>query len=206
MTAPINANDAQVLKALDTLLQPVRHRMALGVFVKKYLPFLSLQPIPEEVVGQMLAIIESKTGAKHTRGDLHGNLLNEWMGDVGSPYVEVEVYDTEGNIVYIVPPFLNNSEELVENAASLPVMVEQASLQGRVLPEQAFNYIQQNIIPLIHKPAPSQKHIDMWNTIYRYHDLPLYKIVQKDETGKVIPDGHDKEGRLLVENIDDFDD
>ena len=46
----------------------------------------------------------------------------------------------------------------------------------------------------------------MWNEIYRYHNLPLYKVVQKDETGNVIPDGHDKEGRLLVENIDDFDD
>ena len=57
MTGPINANDAQVLKALDVLLQPVRQRMALGVFVKKYLPFLSLQPIPEEVVSQILSII-----------------------------------------------------------------------------------------------------------------------------------------------------
>ena len=62
MSGPLSANDAQVIKALDTLLQPVRGRMTLTTFAKKYLPFLSLQPIPEEVVGQMLSIIESKTG------------------------------------------------------------------------------------------------------------------------------------------------
>lgn len=205
MAGPISANDAQILKSLDTLIQPVRKRMALSVFTKKYLPFLSLQPIPNEVVEQMVAIIESNTGAKHTRADLHGNLMNEWMNDVGSPFVEVEVFDAEGQVVYVVPPFLMNDADIVENPASLPVLVEQASLQGRVLPESAFKYIRENIIPLIHKPAPSQKHIDMWNVIYRYHNLPLYKAVQKDESGQVIPEGRDKEGRLIVEDIDDFD-
>lgn len=206
MAGPVSANDAQVLQALDVLLQPVRQRMALGVFVKKYLPFLSLQPIDNETIKRMISIIESKTGATHSRSDLHSNLLNEWMSDVGSPFVEVEIIDSEGQLVYVVPPFLNNDEELVENANSLPVLVEQASLQGRVLPESAFKYIQANIIPLIHKPQPSQKHIDMWNTIYRYHGLPLYRQTQTDETGAVIPEGRDKEGRVVVENLDDFDD
>lgn len=206
---PDNVLDERMSKVFDTLLTPVRKRISYGVFQKKYLPFLSLAPIDKEDISAMLKAMGSRTGQIHTVDDLHGNLMNEWMEDVGSIFVETEVVDSEGNIVYIVPSFMDNSEELIDNAADLPQLVEQASNQAKVLPEMGVKFIRENILPMIHKPVTNIKHIEMWNVIYAHHNLPLFTIDLGGDKISPLPNGglrQDPDGAQVVSEFDDFGD
>lgn len=206
---PDNVLDDKMSKVFDTLLTPIRKRISYGVFQKKYLPFLSLEPIDKEVVSAMLTSMGSRTGHIHTIEDLHGNLMNEWMEDVGSIFVETEVVDSEGNIVYVVPPFMDNREDLIDNAAELPQLVEQASNQAKVLPEMGVKFIRENILPLIHKPVTNIKHIEMWNVIYAHHNLPLFTINLDGDKIAPLPNGgarQEADGTPVVSAFDDFGD
>lgn len=208
-TGPDNVLDERMSKAFDSLLAPVRKRISYGVFQKKYLPFLSLKPIEKEVIDRMLQAMSSRTGQPHTTADLHGNLMNEWMEDVGSVFTETEVVDGDGNIVYIVPAFLDGADDIVTNAADLPQLVEQASNQARVLPEMGVKFIRENILPLIRKPVTNLKAIEMWNVIYAHHGLPLFTVKQDGETITPLPESDpkvDSDGAAVVSVFDDFGD
>lgn len=200
---PQNVLDDKMDKVFDALLEPVRKRIALVNFEKKYLPFLTVAPIPKEVVSEMLHVMSQRTGSVHTASDLHGNLMNEWIGEIGSPFVEVEVIDAEGRIVYIVPPLLDNERELIEDNADLPQLVEQASNQGRILPELAVKFINNNILPLIRKPITNPKHIAMWNKIYTFHGLPLIESYPDGKPVEAV--AAEKQTQNDIEQVDSFD-
>lgn len=201
-----NVLDERMEKTFDSLLAPVRKRLSYGVFQKKYLPFLTLEPIRKEVVEEMLSAMSARTGQVHTVADLHGNLLNEWMADVGSVFVETEVVDSEGNIVYVVPPFMDSSDDLVVDAAELPQLVEQASNQARVLPELGVKFIRENILPLIRKPVTNMRSIQMWNAIYAHHNLPLFTFERDGDKIAPLPTGEVAQGESDVETVSAFDD
>lgn len=202
---PSNTLDKRMAEAFDILLQPVTERMSLALFQKKYLPFLTLNPIPQEAVDAMLLNMSSKTGANHTTRDLIGNLLNEWTNDInGTVFAEVEVYDGEGNIVYVVPPLLSNKEELIPRDLDIAQMVEHAGNQARILPEMGENFIRNEIIPLIRKPNMSERYKEMWNRIYKYHDLPLYPTSKNTEEANHTTT--DVTGSEIIDDFNDFGD
>ncbi len=207
MRAPENVNDEDILRAFDALLEPKRARMSLAVFTKKFLPFLSTVPIPKEKVDQMLETMSRRINSNYrpTPKELHINLMNEWMDAVVSPFFEVEVFDADGNIVYIVPPILDNTTTISDRSESIPNLVEQAANQTKVYPRLGEEYINNHIIPLLNHAAMRPEYVDMWNKIYKYHGLPLIqeKKAVDSETDEVTPTVNDTN---TVESFDDFGD
>jgi hypothetical protein len=204
MRAPENINDESMLRTFETLLQPKRAKMSLATFTKKFLPFLGVEPIPKQKVEAMLEAMSRRTSARHVAEDLHTNLMNEWMNAVQSPFFEVEVFDADGQLVYIVPPILDNTTEISNKTESIPNLVEQAANQTKVYPRLGEQYINDHIIPLLNHVAMRPEYVNMWNKIYAYHGMPLIrgKTESSDQPDSVQPE-IDKD---KVNSFDDFGD
>lgn len=177
MSQPSDVNDIATQRMFDALLAPVKKRMKLNTFQTKFLPFLSSIPIPAEDIAVMIQTMERKTGQRCSVDDLHANLLNEWLDDLGQNigigYVEVDVVDADGTVVYTVPPLLDNSEDVLLDDINIAALTEQAINQSKVLPAQGIKFINTHILPFIRRPEIKSRYIDMWNKIYTYHGLPL---------------------------------
>lgn len=201
--SPENINDENISNAIDAILKPVRQRMHINTFVKKFLPFLGSEPLDKIKVSQMLEQMSKRTGVVHTPKDLHINLMNEWMNEVGSPFVEVEVYTAENTLAYIIPPILDNNTEISEQAEPISNLVEQASNQARVYPRLGEEYINRHILPLINHSTMRPEFIEMWNKVYAYHGMPLIKT-KKDDNVEVEPTV--KSNVNEISEFDEFDD
>lgn len=203
MKYPESENDEAMHRTFDTLLKPVRKRMHVNTFTKKFLPFLGVEPIPKETVIRMLEAMGRRTNVNHTVADLHINLMNEWMNDVGSPFVEVEVINQEGEILYVIPPILDNNTEINNTKNSIPNLVEQASNQAKIFPRLGEEYINARIIPLLNQASMRPEYIEMWNKVYAYHQMPLIKTTV-EQTEPVVQDKPTTDATTTVSSFDDF--
>lgn len=205
MKYPENENDEAMLRAFDVLLKPVRKKMHVNTFTKKFLPFLGVDPIDKKDVVKMLEVMGRRTNANHTPEDLHINLMNEWMNEVGSPFVEVEVFNQDGEILYVIPPILDNSTEIANNKDSIPNLVEQASNQARIFPRLGEEYINKRIIPLLNHATMKPEYVKMWNKVFAYHQMPLIKIASEQNTTDEQPTAPTQDSNK-VDSFDDFGD
>lgn len=207
---PGQSNDDKVLNLFDQLSKLPRARMSLKLFERKYLKMLSPIAPPETEVAQAVEIIAAQTGAKHTAQDIHSNLLNEWLNDiagdtknVSAMYYEVDVFDENDNIVFVVPPLAVARELNANLAKEIPGLLDIASMEGSIHPNMGVKRIMTDIIPIIPKPTPSQAHIDGWNKIYAYFGLPQYKdggyVAKPADSDKPVLDAN------TVDDLLDFD-
>lgn len=203
MQYPENVNDEAIRNTFDVLLKPVRRQMHINTFVKKFLPFLGIEPLDSKKVEQLLEQMSKRTGVMYKPKDLHINLMNEWMNEVGSPFVEVEVYTPENTLAYIIPPILDNRTEIGEQNEPISNLVEQASNQARIYPRLGEEYINKRILPLINQGTMRPEYVEMWNKVYAYHDMPLIKTDNGNNVETTtVPKANENE----ITEFDEFDD
>lgn len=179
----MEVNDPKVSEAFEILGNISKPVMSEQKFREKYLPFLKLEPIPKEHIEYLLARMSAATGrAKHTEKDLIGNLTNEWLSDVGSMYADVDIVNERDEVIFTVPAFFDRAQTPIKDSDKFARNAEHAALQAEVMPTEATRYINKTMLPLVNSVITNVEYAEKWNKIYRYYDLPLFKINGTSET------------------------
>lgn len=216
MINPGNGLDDKIFNALEVLTIPPRRRLSLELFSAKYLPFFTLNAIPKEHVNFMLDRMSRQTGAEHTERDLIGNLISEWFSEIGNPYIECDIVNKEGKIVYTIPPLFDQSREAISDGqANVSQLIEQVANNAKVHHQLGVNHMNKHLLPLVTNPHYSLQYFEMWNKVFAYHDLPLYDlsaygIGEPTEKEKESPDGikvedgkkFDADGFEIIDDLD----
>lgn len=179
----MQVNDPKISEAFEILGNIAKPVMSEQKFREKYLPFLKLEPIPQEHIDFLLEKMRAVTGrVKHTEKDLIGNLTNEWLTDVGSMYADVDIVDEKGEVIFTVPAFFDRAQTPIKDAGSFARNAEHAALQAEVMPTEATRFINKTMLPLVNGTITNVEYAEKWNKIYRYYDLPLFKINGSSES------------------------
>lgn len=173
--------DIKMSKSLNELVKKPVNRISLHTFENKFLSIIALDKNDKDKVNAILADMSRKTGVDHGVDDIIGNLLGEWSDEVGDIKCYTECIDGQGNIVYIIPPFLDMDSDLSDYGSQFSRLVEMADAQTVAHPKLGEKFIKENIIPLIKPSTKNEDWIKQWNIIFKYHDLSLLKISGSDD-------------------------
>lgn len=220
MSLPMPPDDRltdREMRMMDSLLTIPRRKMPLSLFEKEYLPFLSSVPVPKEVVEAMLARMSRITNQPHTVQDLTGNLLNQWMEYHQSPgavYMMVDIMHEE-QVVYTVPPLLENRNVLVDGVDNqlLHQLTNHSANLATVYAGLADKFVKDELLPLIVPGNINPEHVEMWNRIYDYHNLPRITIGENGiqstaataNTQRIVANGVTKEADGSISDLDEYD-
>lgn len=107
-----------------------------------------------------------------------------WMEDihVRSPFVEVDVVDSKGTVVFTVPPLLDNSKPIFENLSGTQAVeaINHIDLHYKASPIQGKVYLD-NLTKLTSRASVNPRYIAMWNNIRKFFNLPpIAKTVHAD--------------------------
>lgn len=171
-------NTEAVAEALELLTRPVTQSMRLDVFERDFLPFFDLRGIEKEVVDEMLDdITRNCEGIRKTEKALIQNVMNNWLSKVRSPFLETNIIDREGNIVFVVPAILRSPENPVDlPAAELFQRVETGINMYNVLPQSGNNFFRNNILPYVKEGKMEMKEYLQWNKIFDHYGMPRYTL------------------------------
>lgn len=175
---PANDQNTPVMvQALEFLTRPVRQSMREEVFERDFLPFFDLRGIDSEVVQEMIGDMERSTGLKQTESALVGNMISRWMNSVRSAYLETDVVNAEGKILFAVPPLLRSPDDIISiGGEKMAQLIETANNHYNVHPVEGDNFFKKRILPHVIQHTVSIEEIKKWNLIFDYYGLPRYTV------------------------------
>ena len=175
---PANQQNTPIMEqALEFLTRPVRQTMREDIFERDFLPFFDLRGIEREIVDEMLADMERSTGLKQTERDLVGNMISRWMGYVRSAYLETDIVNPEGKILFSVPPLLRSPDEIIScSGEKMAQLIETANNHYNVHPNEGNKFFINRILPNLVTHHISIEELQKWNIIFDYYGLPRYTI------------------------------
>lgn len=118
-----------------------------------------------------------------------------WVGRVSfSPYQEVDVVDTSGEVLFTVPPLLDRravDSKVNNEGAGVAHIVASAQQYALLSPRAGSNYLQSELTrkALIMKvPANVLGHLQRWNEIFERFGRPLLLPLDEQDKPAASPD------------------
>jgi len=144
-------------------------RMPERVFKEIWLPFFAGDnPLPYEVT------------------------LNHWVNFAGSPSRQVRVVDTNGKVLFTVPPLFNRDaiNPLSSSDKSIAHVVISAEQYSGISPIQGQRYLDGELKKralIMRVPAAVMTNLKSWNDIFQRYGRPAIATATADEPNKTTP-------------------
>ena len=132
--------------------------------------------------------------------------LVNWTRIAGSPYHSVNVIDSIGNVLFVVPPIYDRSAVNPErgDGPSLQHIVLTAEQYGAQSPAQGENYLNAKLTEraLIMKvPVNVLQHVEAWNKIFaRYNRPPILELEETAVEAKQSKESSDFEMEFTTDD------
>lgn len=206
----LSYRDQKTREALVALTQPETNEMKEAVFRAKFLPFFKLEGIPKEDLDRLIASIpRALYSNRATEDTLRSIIMNQWMLEVKSPYLDTEVYDVEGKLVFVIPPIMVRQDSIITNPnLNVSDVVAMAINQDRVHPRLGDRVIDNYLTPFIGEPLKNIELIEMWNKVFDYYGTKQYDLTPPP-VGEPEDDGVkgsvDENGYRVIDDEDEED-
>lgn len=204
----LSYRDKLLSYSLEYLTTPRMARMAESVFRVKFLPFFRLEGLTKETLDGLLAGIHKSIDPRPDEATLRSIIIREYLteiGDVRNAYNEIEVYDSEGKVVFTLPPlFVRTEGPLLDPRVPLDRVLTQAANQALVHQKLGDRVIEENLIPFIATSEVSSEWVEQWNRVYAYYGTKQYVLseehaeAQGDDVSKT-----DTNGAVVLDDYDD---